>query len=156
MPTKFLAALFLLLFPLGTLLCAADRSEFLVYVMKSMDAGCAKPEHIPPDASLLFSGQEVEKLDWAHQTFLLNGEATKRLLTNASDLEGESKEDFVPRGQFPDSGDKSFAVVLKGKVLVYGIVAGMNSLQNPPDCPLLYPDLPMVDRGKLVLGVGLP
>lgn len=38
MPIKLLATLFLLLFPLGTLLCAADRSEFLVYVMKSEDA----------------------------------------------------------------------------------------------------------------------
>lgn len=145
----------LLLVSLSSLLPAADRGEFRVYVWKPQGEACAKQERIPPDAKVLFGGDEVEQLDWERQAFLLNSSATGRLLSNASDLESGSEE-FVPRGQFPEAEGKSFAAIMNGKVLVSGVVAGMDTLQHPPDCPLLYPGLPMVDHGKLVAGIGLP
>lgn len=152
---KTVMPMIVLLVLLSSLLPAADRSEFRVYVWKPQGDACAKQERIPADASVLFGGQEAEHLDWDHQTFVLNSGATGRLLSNVSDLVNGSEE-FVPRGQFPEAEGKSFAAVLNGKVLISGVVAGMDTLQHPPDCPLLYPGLPMVDHGKLVVGIGLP
>jgi hypothetical protein len=135
---------------------SAGNSEFKVFVSKSPGPGCGKLESVPADAALLFDAGDVAGLNWQDQAFHFTPAATARLLSNAADLEDESKEDFAPAGEFPRAEGHAFIMTLDGKIILSGIVAGMGMLQKPPQCALLYPALPMVDQGNLVVGVGLP
>jgi hypothetical protein len=136
---------------------STGKGEFQVYVFQSSKTpSCEKITQVPSQAEVLFSGKDVASFSLKDQTFLMNPEATSRLMQNASDLEDESQPDFVPRGRFFEIEGHSFAVVLKGEILASGIVAGMSMLEKPPACTLLYPALPMVQNGGLAIAVGLP
>lgn len=134
----------------------ADSAGFQVYVYAAKDGDCKTTDRVPAEAKLLFDGKEVAGLLWKDQTFLLNTDASNRLVTGSSKLGDDVPEDFVPRGKFAEAEGSSFVMVLDGKIVGSGLVAGMETLQRPPDCMLLYPAFPMVQGGKLAIAVGKP
>jgi hypothetical protein len=134
---------------------ASDNTGLQVYVYGTKGSDCNTPDRLPAGAELLFDAGEVADVIWDEQTLVMNKDATGRLVANIPDMEKEV-EDFAPRGKYPDAEGKSFAIVIDGAVVQAGRVAGMDMLQKPPDCPLLYPAFPMIRDGKLALAFGKP
>jgi hypothetical protein len=134
---------------------ASDEKGFGVYVIENADLRRGANIKLT-DTELLFDEKDVDSFNWQNQTFQMTLAATEKLLHNARELEDDSSGSFIPQGAFPAAEGKKFIMVLNGKPILSGLVAGMKTLENPPDSSLLYPYVPMINKGKLILGVGRP
>lgn len=108
-----------------------------------------------PLEEILFSEDDVETLNWKNQTFTLTQSATSRLISNWKDFLS-NPEANNPEGKYIEAETQIFIMTLGDAKLLCGVIAGVMTLYQPPNRPLLYPSQPMIQNGHLVLGLGHP
>jgi hypothetical protein len=153
MPKFLKLVLLFVLFAIQT--HASSETGFAVYVIEKTNLRAGSNIKLT-DGELLFDEKDVDSLNWQNQTFQMTLPATKELIRNSAELEDESNESFTPQGEFADAEGKAFIIIFDGKPILTGVVAGMKTLEHPPDASLLYPYVPMIENGKLIIGVGHP
>jgi hypothetical protein len=104
--------------------------------------------------AVLFDDKDIESYDAGNNRFVLNRDASRRLISNLDELQRSSGT--RPAGELYDADGRMFDVLLGRDQLVRGRVLSKTRPDRRPPLPsvVLFSDMPDMQDGRVCIGIG--